>query len=158
MWYKCNQNQYRLLYVRKHLSKPSGKQIFLFWYSASRLVFPSARKITDPAYLLNKAISQKCLFVKVYKHFFREAQVTEQRPKHLTEEKKKLVGKKEQHVLGGKPFEGILEKDFNETLITLSQQAVCINTKISVLLQMLVSRYLSSHVVEQFERTRRTSY
>lgn len=96
--------------------------------------------------------------MKFYEHFFREAQVTEQRPKHLTEEKKKLVGKKEQHVLGGKPFEGILEKDFNETLITLSQQAVCINTKISVLLQMLVSWYLSSHVVEQFERTRRTSY
>lgn len=59
--------------------------------------------------------------MKVYEHFFEEAHVTKQRPKPHTEKKKKLVEKKEQHVLGGKPLGGNLEKCFNKKLITLSQ-------------------------------------
>lgn len=59
--------------------------------------------------------------MKVYEHFFEEAQVTKQRPKSHTEKKKKLVEKKEQHVLGGKSFGDNLEKCFNKKFITLSQ-------------------------------------
>jgi len=35
----CNQNRSRLFCIGKHLSKPSQKWTFLFWYSASKLLF-----------------------------------------------------------------------------------------------------------------------